>query len=309
MVPPHREFSWARRRYYLLFSYTFTTPDPGQSPLQPNSSARRPWTPSKPRLRKCLVGPVAEGMILVLREARELIRRSKLVESEGPSGGGPIHKRFLGTQTETRALITLVPDRVVQDVYFRYGVIYVRKWVTSVSAPFAPTTPDSNNHSNRILYGWPSADGYSPRAGPSPYPLRYQFCHQRPTVVDVGLVQLRREAVSFPECMAGGRFRPTAYALMRVATSSLPSRLTTRTTVLARVFVAPGFRGKERRVLPNGTPHPQPRFPYQHEYLSYLIQKSRAKAQILGWLRLNFWLNVDQPSLIVSRVCCGGSKT
>ena len=88
------------------------------------------------------------GFILVSREARKPDQRSKPGESGGPSNGSPIRKRFLGSEDrkscprmrspcESRTLIILVPDRVVQDMYLRYGVIYAREWESSVSAPFA----------------------------------------------------------------------------------------------------------------------------------------------------------------------------
>ena len=84
------------------------------------------------------MNPAAEGSIFVSREARELVRRGEQRV--------PIRKRFLGSDDEdrgsrlpgTRTLIILVPGRVVQYVYLRYGVIYVSERIPSVSAPSVP---------------------------------------------------------------------------------------------------------------------------------------------------------------------------
>ena len=82
----------------------------------------------------------------------------------GVSDGCPICKRFLGSQhresrsqmqssSETWPLIILVPDRAVQDVRFRYGVIYVRKRIPSLAPiPLGDfMSPDSNDCSSWIL--------------------------------------------------------------------------------------------------------------------------------------------------------------
>jgi hypothetical protein len=99
--------------------------DPGQSPLQPTTPAPRPYA-SKPLLSKGLTKPMAERLILVSRGAE----------------GGPIHKRFLGSvdresyprmlgPPEIWTLIILVP---VQEMYLRYGVIYVQRRIPSILA-------------------------------------------------------------------------------------------------------------------------------------------------------------------------------
>jgi hypothetical protein len=89
---------------------------------------RQPSGPqaSKPLLPKGLTKPIAERLILVSRGA----------------GGGPIHKRFLGSvdrepcprmlgPPEIWTLIILVP---VQEMYLRYGVIYAQKRIPSILA-------------------------------------------------------------------------------------------------------------------------------------------------------------------------------
>jgi hypothetical protein len=149
------------------------------------------------------VNPIAEELILVSSKARKLVRSSQHAENRGPSGGDPIRKRFLGSEdresririrspSETWTLIILVPDRVSQDMYFRYGVIYVRKWKRSVSAPFVPI-PLGDSRPSWILYELARAAILRWRLSPSRYPLRHQFCRQRSAVVDGRLLRLLRE--------------------------------------------------------------------------------------------------------------------